>query len=371
MWRHLAALLLAACLSLQARAQGMAIVADSAESYGPSSGIFFVLLAVNDQELSDNAIRAMRQASAGRGAYMAIRNVERGVPAGKVRLKLMGSIENVAPIQSIYRAIFHGGSPEFSGSIEVELQPGRRYRVAGVLDDFQREAWIEEADTRKVVSTKVVMPQDPELLKLMEGAQFLCCNIRYSGTWSDDTPAPDLPFLPAGSRIKVLDYSRNEAAVLINGKRMRIGNQYSRKQETIQQMIARLVVPEDPRLRLQTYDAQTRSAIVSAKVLPGMSREQVVMALGRPRPAETPDLAASDWLYQLGSGEEAFVVFGPDGRVKEVDASRMARGHMLAVRQPAAEPGTAPVPAPAASAAPPPAAASAPAPAAAASAAPR
>lgn len=345
----------------------MAVVADSGESYGPSSGIFFVLVAVNDQELSDNAIRAMRRASAGRGAYMALRNVERGVPAGKVRLKLMGSIENVAPIQSIYRAIFHGGSPEFSGSVEVELQPGQRYRVAGLLDDFQREVWIEEADTRKVVGAKVVMPLDPELLKAMEGAQYLCCNIRYSGNWSDDTPAPDLPFLPAGSRIKVLDYSRNEAAVLVNGKRMRIGNQYSRQQETIQQMMARLVVPEDPRLRLQTYDADTRSAIVSAKVLPGMNREQVLMALGRPRPAETPTLGVSDWLYQLGSGEEAFVVFGPDGRVKEVDASRKARGFMLASRQPATEPGAVPARTP-----PTASAASAPAePAAAASAAPR
>ncbi len=180
-----------------------------------------------------------------------------------------------------------------------------------------------------MVGTKVASAIDPAMLKAMEGAVFVCCNLRYDGTWIGDTPWPHLPFVPAGARIKVLEFSRNEAQVLIDGRKMRIGNEYSRQQETIQQMMARLAVPRDPAPEIAAMEAGVRDAIRSGRVKPGMTREQVVLALGRPRAERTPLLSSSDWLYHQSNGEETYVVFGGDGLVKEVDGSRKARELML------------------------------------------
>lgn len=324
--------LVASCLALAVHATAWAqsaTVADTAEGGGSSGGTFFVLQAVNGQETSDNAVRASLRASYMRGRDMRIVGVRRDVPAGKVTLKLMGTQENAAPIQSIFRAVFSGGSPEFSGTVEVELEPNRSYRVNGYLDNYRREVWLEDSATGKVVGSKIAAPVDAELLKAMEGAQYLCCNLRYDGAWIGETPWPNLPFVPAGARIKVLAYSANEVSALIDGRKMRIGNEYSRQQETIQQMVGRLVVAADPRPAIAAMEPSVRDAVRAARVMPGMSREQVLIAVGRPRAETTRKLESNDWLYHLPGGEEAFLVFDDKGLVKELDASRKARSLLL------------------------------------------
>ncbi|MDP3615696.1 MAG: hypothetical protein Q8R98_27975, partial [Rubrivivax sp.] len=169
-----------------------ALIADSADGGGPGGGTFFILVSHNGQATDNDAIRASSQASFGRGAYMRVVGHARQVPAGKATLVLRGTQTHTAPIDTIFRAIFRGGSPEVSGSIEVELKPGASYRVNGVVDTYQREVWLEEVGSKAIVGNKVVAPADPELLKAMEGAQHVCCNLRYEGDWISDSAWPHL-----------------------------------------------------------------------------------------------------------------------------------------------------------------------------------
>lgn len=288
-----------------------------------------MLVAVDGKEVSETALSASSRASAGRGAYMVVRGAERSVPSGKVTLTLRGVQTHVAPIDSIFRAIFRGGNPEVSGSVTVELAPGQRYRANGVLDGFKREVWLEDDKGVEVPGSKVAIPPDPELVKEMEGAAFTATNLRYEGDWISEVSWPNQAFVPVGARLKVVDYGSNRVSVLIDGRKMRMGIDWSRGKETIQQFVARATTTEDPRKTIATYPEKVRHAIRSGRVFLGMTKDQVLIALGRPRVDFVPSLNASEWRYQVPEQEEMFLVFDDAGTLKEVDGSRKARKFVL------------------------------------------
>jgi hypothetical protein len=325
-WRVLAACALAG----NAAAQGFVTVADSADGgYGAALSVFYVVQAVDGHEVP-NALKASLQASHLRGAQMRVVQVERPVPTGRpVKLELRGTYSNPAPGVMLFRSLFGSGIPDVVGTVAVELQPGKRYRVNGTLDAFRKAVWIEDAATGLAVQgSQVEQPVDATLLKAMEGAHYTTTNLRYDGDWISDMQQPQLPFVPAGSRLKVVSFGSNKADILIDGRKMRIGVDYARKEESIQAFIARVTAVEDPKATHATWPERVRTAVRAGRVMPGMTREQVLAALGRPRLDQLRDLTADDWPYTADQ-EELFVVFGADGRVREVDASRKVRAMVL------------------------------------------
>jgi hypothetical protein len=124
---------------------------------------------------------------------------------------------------------------------------------------------------------------------------YTCCNFHYDKDWISDANWRQLPMIPAGAKIKVLDYGSNRAAVEIDGKPWRIGHDYGRREETLQQFIQKLVVQNDPKARIAKYPDRVRQAIHDGKVLPGMTREQAIIAVGYPPTHRTPSLEASVW----------------------------------------------------------------------------
>jgi hypothetical protein len=309
----------------QASGVGQAVIADTSDGGGPGGGTFFMLLSVDGTDVPETALSESARASFGRGAYMVVKGAERQVPAGKVTLKLRAIQTHVAPIDSIFRAIFRGGNPEATGSVTVELAAGQRYKVNGVLDTLRREVWIEDDRGTILPGSTVTGPVDADLLRQMEGAPFVTHNLRYDGDWISEAPSPELPFVPVGSRLKVLDYGSNRASVLIDGRKMRMGIDWTRGKETIQQYVARVTSTVDPRSQLATFPEKIRNAIRSGRVLAGMTREQVLMALGKPRLDFTPSLDEREWKYQVYGQGDLYVVFDEVGLLKEVDGSRQAR----------------------------------------------
>jgi outer membrane protein assembly factor BamE (lipoprotein component of BamABCDE complex) len=59
--------------------------------------------------------------------------------------------------------------------------------------------------------------------------------------------------------------------------------------------------------------------------MPGMTREQVLMAVGYPVTSENPHLDARVWRFWLSSFAEFQVVVGADGRVKEITTDPQTR----------------------------------------------
>ena len=148
---------------------------------------------------------------------------------------------------------------------------------------------------------------------------YLCCNMRSDGEWiSDINYAGDgIRLLPAGTPVKVTGIGRKKVGVVIGGRKQSIGNDYSRDL-SIEEFGKRYIVTEDPRAKIAKAPARIRNAIQQAKVARGMTREQVLMALGYPISSENPDLGADLWRYWMSSFAEFQVQFDGSGRVREI-----------------------------------------------------
>jgi hypothetical protein len=150
---------------------------------------------------------------------------------------------------------------------------------------------------------------------------FLCCNMRTSGDWISDINYIDggQKVVPVGTPAKVTGYGRYRAYVMLDGKRQAIGNDYSRDL-SLEAFAKRYVVAEDPRTKIASFPPKIREAIQSAMVARGMTREQVLMAVGYPVASENPQLDAPVWRYWISSFAEYQVLFDDAGRVREVVA---------------------------------------------------
>ena len=139
---------------------------------------------------------------------------------------------------------------------------------------------------------------------------FLCCNMRTDGSWISDSNYAEggKKIIPVGTPTKVTGYGRSRVQVDVNGSKQAIGNDYSRDLD-LGAFAARYVVTQDPKPKIAGYPAKIRDAINSARVTPGMTREQVLMAVGYPISSENPNLDAKVWRMWLSSFAEYQLIF--------------------------------------------------------------
>ncbi len=302
----------------------IAIIADTATGGGRSGGVFFILAEMDGKPVA-TSLGASIAASSGQGPNLQLRQVERTVKAGPTKLKLAGRIGYAAPIQQMFSS---AASREVEGVIDVDLKANTRYRVNGNLDAFRREVWLEDAVTNQIVGQKIVNLADAKATAVSAAdASFTCCNLHYQDDWISDGNWTTQPFIPAGSRIKVNDYGgRYRANVMIEGRPMRIGLDWGRAQESTEKYVSKLVVKDDPNLRIATFPANVQAAIRAGKVMAGMTKEHVIISLGYPRTDGTRSLDLNEWTYWADEKSEFAVIWDSNQRVKEISgAPRVAR----------------------------------------------
>lgn len=153
------------------------------------------------------------------------------------------------------------------------------------------------------------------------GDGFLCCNMRTDGSWISDSNYMETgkTMIAFGTPVKFAGFGRYRVNLDINGKRQSIGNDYSRDL-SMEAFARRYLVKDDPRAKVAAASPKIRSAIESARVAKGMSREQVLIALGYPISSENPNLDAPSWKYWLWSFSPYVVHFDGNGRVTKVEA---------------------------------------------------
>ncbi len=157
---------------------------------------------------------------------------------------------------------------------------------------------------------------------------FLCCNMRTDGSWISDINYEESGkrIIPYGTPLTFKGYGRNRVEVEMEGKRQWLGNDYSRdlSKEAFAQ---RYIVATDPRAVVAQASPKVRQAIETARVTPGMTREQVAMAVGYPVSSENPNLDAPRWRYWLWSYSPFTILFNEQGRVTsvETDADTMLK----------------------------------------------
>lgn len=153
---------------------------------------------------------------------------------------------------------------------------------------------------------------------------YLCCNMRsYGNSVSDINYDEAAQRLPLGAPVQVTAYDYRWFDAVVDGKVQRFKNDYSRDVK-MADFAQRYVVAEDPRLKLAGWAPAVREAVVAGRLLPGMTREQVRMALGWPVSSENPQPDAPVWRYWTDSFSEYVVAFDAEGKVRKVSGAPAA-----------------------------------------------
>lgn len=150
---------------------------------------------------------------------------------------------------------------------------------------------------------------------------WLCCSLRADGKgWMPDInyTGNGLKLVPAGTPVKIVSHGRYRVELrTAAGATYWLGNDYSRDLNATQ-FTERYIVRQDPNALMVSWPKATRDAIATSRVHVGMTREQVIMALGYPVTSENPNLDVALWRYWLGSFEEYRVHFDGAGKVSKV-----------------------------------------------------
>lgn len=185
----------------------------------------------------------------------------------------------------------------------------------------QAPATSPSAEAKPAVSAK--KEEKPAKPELPQG--FTCCNFHNEGDWISDSNYATLPMIPAGTPAKVTGYGRYRAYAEIGGRKMRLGLDYGREQETLQAWTAKMIVADAPKKKLASYPPQVQAAIQQGKVAVGMTKEQVIMSVGYPLANENPSMDAPMWRMWVSSFSEYQLVWDANGSVKEIVTDSVTR----------------------------------------------
>lgn len=321
---------LAAVLSFSALAAGAApaagptaVIVDGSTAMPDGVPMVFVVSAVESVAVPHALGVGPRLRFVQPGEAAAAAPVEHEVPAGRVKLMLLGWRQpGPATATEVMEPSRLFG---VAGEVKVDLSPGKRYRVAGRLDAQRREVWIEDADTAQVVGRKVVdSPSDSERAESAVADRYACCNLHVAERWISDNNYAALQVVPAGARVRITGFGRNRVHANIEGRPVSAGID-SETRRTREELAEALFVKDDPRPRILAMPPEVQAAILSGRVRPGMTREQVVLALGHPRADRTPNLEARRWVYAASEQDEFDIDFDADGRVAALNAATRVR----------------------------------------------
>ncbi len=159
---------------------------------------------------------------------------------------------------------------------------------------------------------------------------YLCCNLRVSGTWASDRndPRSGGRVLPVGSKVIGLAYGSTQVDVEVEGIKISIGNDYSRVLP-MEQFAARWIVPKDPAAELRNWTPKMQQAIKGGRLLKGMDRKQVQMAVGWPTASNTSNIEDPVWTYPASNGYTYKVVFDERWHVKAIDADEATKSVVM------------------------------------------
>ena len=109
---------------------------------------------------------------------------------------------------------------------------------------------------------------------------YTCCNLRPDYGWVSSTNMLGGPIVPAGEPV-VLDTIKRDTYFFgtIGGGYVSLRDDAARSKDDALRWARQIVVPTDPKVALAGWSPEVQKAVYAAKVVPGMTRPQVLMAL--------------------------------------------------------------------------------------------
>jgi len=159
----------------------------------------------------------------------------------------------------------------------------------------------------------------PQLLSQYQGRTlYTCCNMHYENPDVTDANYYLGSLLPLGSPAQVEAATRTGVTINVNGQRLTLYHNYGTEQESFQQYLDKILVADDPKLKVAGYSSAVQQAIKESRAEVGMTKEQVILSLGYPPTHRTPSTSANDWTYWYNRWVTYRVVFDESGRVSSI-----------------------------------------------------
>ncbi len=149
-------------------------------------------------------------------------------------------------------------------------------------------------------------------------SRMTCCNIHYESDEINDANYFVGSTLPAGTPVQVQAVGSASVTFLADGKKLTLYHRYGTAQESFRQYLDKILVSEDPKLRVSSFPRSVQQAIRDGRVEPGMTREQVILSLGYPPTHRTPSTTANEWTYWYNRWVTYKVQFDDQGVVSTV-----------------------------------------------------
>jgi hypothetical protein len=137
---------------------------------------------------------------------------------------------------------------------------------------------------------------DPRVGKVF----YLCCNLRYDPKKPEITDAIPTQgtLIPFATRVEVQKVTTDTVLFQAAGHPpITLDYDHGTKALPFDHYLGRLFVTEDPRLKLKKVPARQVKLVEKGSLAPGMTRDQVLMAVGYPPADRTPSLEATSWIY--------------------------------------------------------------------------
>jgi hypothetical protein len=159
---------------------------------------------------------------------------------------------------------------------------------------------------------------------------FLCCNMHSDGQEISDISigGPEQHVVPVGTPIRATSYSKHRVKVVVENKKQALLNDYSRDLP-IEQFAKRLIVQDDPAVKIKSFPQNIQYAIAAGHLVKGMTREQVLMSVGYPASSEVPNLSSNEWLFWITEKVQYRVKFDDKERLVDVENVVDARATLL------------------------------------------
>ena len=143
--------------------------------------------------------------------------------------------------------------------------------------------------------------------------RYLCCNLHYEKPHISDVNFQQGALIPFGTQVRILEVRGDSVKFEAAGNPpIQLDLRYGRKFIGFDQYLDRVFVTTDPRTHLKKVPAKVVKLIEQGSVEPGMTREQVLMALGYPPAHRTPNLDAPEWHYWQNRWHQFVVYFDGD-----------------------------------------------------------
>ena len=163
-------------------------------------------------------------------------------------------------------------------------------------------------DAGKTEPVAVAQPRSTAVVR----SGFACCNLHHGGDQLSSANYAELPFIPVGTPVLIRVIDGPRAIVEVNGKQLALRIDPAQTKDNAAQWLERMVLADDPRRRLDSFPPAVRLAIQSGRLSKGMTREQVIMALGYPHADAGKGLDAPSWRYWWSSFESFYVHWSRD-----------------------------------------------------------